>query len=116
MGALALAAGGPVIDWPDGVALVPLGLCLAVTSAAFLGILWATRISFVEERTIDAVSAHGGGRQRCRVICGGEPWTLPVDVSTVHIGQRIRIHFREIAPQDDHEPGREILDVRVQED
>lgn len=116
LGGLALAALGPIVDSPAGFALIPLGLLLAVTSGAFLGIVWATRRAFVEERTIDAVSAHGGGDSRCRVLCDGEAWTLPLDARKVHAGQTIRVRFREIAPQDDVEPGREILDVRVRED
>lgn len=116
LGALAMVVAGLVLGAPQGYALVPLGLCLAVASAAFLGILWATRTVFVEERTVDAVSAHGGGHSRCRVLCAGEPWTLPIDASHVHLGQTLRIRFREIAPQDEAEPGREIIDVRVREE
>lgn len=116
LGALALALVGSLLRGPEGFALVPLGLCLAVTSAAFLGILWATRRVFAAERTIDAVSAHGGGQSRCRVLCDGEPWTLPLDARQVHPGEVIRVRFREIAPQNDAEPGREIVEVRVRED
>jgi hypothetical protein len=116
VGALALAVGGAVLDWPAGLALVPLGLCLAVTSAAFLGIVWATRLPLGVELTVEAVSAYGGGERRCRIQGGGETLTLPVDARSVHVGQTLRILFREIAPQDDGEAGRDILLVRARQD
>lgn len=107
---------GPIFGGIAGLALAGFGLMVAFTSGTLLGITWLTRLPEIAERTISEISADERDPSRCRVLTGGERWTLPIAATDLAIGQRIRVSYREIAPRDDTEPGRELLEVRVLDD
>lgn len=89
------------------------GLLMAFTAGTFLLVVWMTRQPIVAVRTIAQLS---GDDRRCRIVCDGEQWTLPVSAQRLRIGQKVRVSFRELAPESDIEPAREILEVRAAED
>lgn len=118
---LVLAAMGPAslvaaLFFTGGVALAMLGLMVSFTATVFLVITWMTRLPETSVRTISALAAEDGQASRSRVITDGERWTLPVRVQELCVGQKIRVTYRVIAPQDEDEPGREVLEVRAVED
>jgi len=120
---IALAATGPIallvallFDGWGGIALVGLGLMVSVTATVFLVITWMTRMPETADRTVQALTADNEADGRCRVMSDDGRWTLPVRVQELSVGQKIRVTYREIAPQDDEEPGREVLEVRAFED
>lgn len=105
----------PVLGGGFAFALALFGVMAALTAAAFLTIVWMTRLPESVERTIAQVSADERP-SRCRVFSEGERWTLPVEAEKLRVGQKIRVRFREIAPLSDLEPGREVLEVRVMDE
>lgn len=120
---IALAASGPIallaapfLDGAGGIAIAVLGLMVSFTATVFLAITWMTRMPETADRTVRALTADDASAGRCRVISDEDRWTLPVRVQELCVGQKIRVTFREIAPQDDLEAGREVLEVRAIED
>ncbi len=112
-----LAATGPAslvaaLFFDGSFALAVLGLMVSFTAAVYLVITWMTRMPETAVRTISALAAEDG-RASSRMISDGERWTLPVRVQDLYVGQKLRVTYRVIAPQDDEEAGREVVEVRA---
>lgn len=110
---LAMMIAALIIGGTAAFPLATFGVLSASTAATFLAIVWMTRTPVIAERTIVQLS---GDERRCRIVSDGEGWTLPVGVGKLRVGQKIRVSFREIAPESDIEPGREVIEVRAVEE
>lgn len=120
---IGLAAAGPIsliaapfLDSAGGLAIAALGVLVSFTATVYLAITWMTRMPETADRTVRALTADDGTTARCRVISDEDRWTLPVRVQELCVGQKIRVTYREIAPQDDLEAGREVIEVRAIEE
>ena len=116
-----LAIAGPILLviaplFHGGVALAGLGLMVSVTAAVFLTIHWMANAPETSDVTIEALAGESGRASRCRVVSGRARWSLPVRGEDLHVGQRIRVTFRRVAPVEADDEGCEVVEVKALEE
>ncbi|MFO0591081.1 MAG: hypothetical protein U0441_26285 [Polyangiaceae bacterium] len=116
-----LAVMGPVLllitpFWREAFVLACVSLMVSVTATVFLAIHWMAHAPLTKDAAIDAVANERLRPSRCRVTIGGEAWSLPVRDADLHVGQRIRVTYRQIASVEADDQGREVVEVKALEE
>jgi hypothetical protein len=102
----------------EGIVIGVAGLSVPVflTAAAVLIVHWGTHFSETAQRTVSSLQADPSDPTRCRVLCEGERWSLPLRVEQLREGQIIQVRYRDVAPHSSAARGREILEIKTVEE